>query len=204
MSSCPARSGTNWSQEATRRTAPMTQSLRKSGGVARMLASRIFEETLDARLATALGYLFERVAANEDGGVQPTYDLSVPDNVTYVANGMVSHNTIGLMMDCDTTGIEPDLALVKFKKLVGGGSMQIVNQTVPAGAEEPRLPGRAGRGDHRVHRRARPCGQRPRPAAGALRGLRLRDGRAVDQPDRPRPDDGRGPAVSCPVRSRRP
>jgi ribonucleoside-diphosphate reductase alpha chain len=39
--------------------------------------------------------------------------------------------TIGLMMDCDTTGIEPDLALVKFKKLVGGGSMQIVNGTVP-------------------------------------------------------------------------
>jgi ribonucleoside-diphosphate reductase alpha chain len=39
--------------------------------------------------------------------------------------------TIGLAMDCDTTGVEPDLALVKFKKLVGGGSMQIVNQTVP-------------------------------------------------------------------------
>ena len=39
--------------------------------------------------------------------------------------------TIGLMMDCDTTGIEPDLALVKNKKLVGGGSMRIVNQTVP-------------------------------------------------------------------------
>jgi ribonucleoside-diphosphate reductase alpha chain len=39
--------------------------------------------------------------------------------------------TIGLMLDCDTTGIEPDLALVKLKKLVGGGSMQIVNQTVP-------------------------------------------------------------------------
>jgi ribonucleoside-diphosphate reductase alpha chain len=39
--------------------------------------------------------------------------------------------TIGFMMDCDTTGIEPDLALVKFKKLVGGGSMQIVNQTIP-------------------------------------------------------------------------
>jgi ribonucleoside-diphosphate reductase alpha chain len=39
--------------------------------------------------------------------------------------------TIGLMMDCDTTGVEPDLALVKFKKLVGGGSMQIVNNTVP-------------------------------------------------------------------------
>jgi ribonucleoside-diphosphate reductase alpha chain len=106
-------------------------SLRNYGGVPRLLAGRIFEETLDDRLATALGYLFERVAANDDGGVQPTYDLSVPENVTYVANGMVSHNTIGLMMDCDTTGIEPDLALVKFKKLVGGGSMQIVNQTVP-------------------------------------------------------------------------
>ncbi|HIW62476.1 MAG TPA: vitamin B12-dependent ribonucleotide reductase [Candidatus Stackebrandtia excrementipullorum] len=43
--------------------------------------------------------------------------------------------TIGFMMDCDTTGIEPDLALVKFKKLVGGGSMQIVNQTVPRALE---------------------------------------------------------------------
>jgi ribonucleotide reductase alpha subunit len=43
--------------------------------------------------------------------------------------------TIGLMMDCDTTGVEPDLALVKFKKLVGGGSMQIVNQTVPRALE---------------------------------------------------------------------
>ncbi|SED78269.1 vitamin B12-dependent ribonucleotide reductase [Jiangella alba] len=39
--------------------------------------------------------------------------------------------TIGFMMDCDTTGIEPDFSLVKFKKLVGGGSMQIVNLTVP-------------------------------------------------------------------------
>jgi ribonucleoside-diphosphate reductase alpha chain len=89
------------------------------------------KDYVDHRLASALDYLFEKVAANEDGGVQPTFDLSVPDNVTYVANGMVSHNTIGFMMDCDTTGIEPDLALVKFKKLVGGGSMQIVNQTVP-------------------------------------------------------------------------
>jgi ribonucleoside-diphosphate reductase alpha chain len=107
------------------------QSVYKSHGVPRMLASRLFDEKLDERLGRALGYLFEKVAANDDGGVQPTYDLSVPDNVTYVANGMVSHNTIGLMMDCDTTGVEPDLGLVKFKKLVGGGSMQIVNQTVP-------------------------------------------------------------------------
>ena len=39
--------------------------------------------------------------------------------------------TIGFMMDCDTTGIEPDLALVKYKKLVGGGTIKIVNNTVP-------------------------------------------------------------------------
>ena len=107
------------------------QSLRRGVGVSRDLAEKVYAETGDERLAHALGYIFEVVAANEDGGVQPTYDLSVPDNVTYVAGGFVSHNTIGLMMDCDTTGIEPDLALVKFKKLVGGGSMQIVNQTVP-------------------------------------------------------------------------
>jgi ribonucleoside-diphosphate reductase alpha chain len=47
------------------------------------------------------------------------------------ASVLAPTGTIGLAMDCDTTGIEPDLALVKFKKLVGGGSMQIVNQTVP-------------------------------------------------------------------------
>jgi ribonucleoside-diphosphate reductase alpha chain len=47
------------------------------------------------------------------------------------ASVLAPTGTIGLMMDCDTTGIEPDLGLVKFKKLVGGGSMNIVNQTVP-------------------------------------------------------------------------
>ncbi len=47
------------------------------------------------------------------------------------ASVLAPTGTIGLMMDCDTTGIEPDFSLVKFKKLVGGGSMQIVNQTIP-------------------------------------------------------------------------
>jgi ribonucleoside-diphosphate reductase alpha chain len=47
------------------------------------------------------------------------------------ASVLAPTGTIGFMMDCDTTGIEPDVSLVKFKKLVGGGSMQIVNQTVP-------------------------------------------------------------------------
>ncbi|MDR1767367.1 MAG: vitamin B12-dependent ribonucleotide reductase [Propionibacteriaceae bacterium] len=47
------------------------------------------------------------------------------------ASVLAPTGTIGFMMDCDTTGIEPDFSLVKFKKLVGGSSMQIVNQTIP-------------------------------------------------------------------------
>jgi ribonucleoside-diphosphate reductase alpha chain len=47
------------------------------------------------------------------------------------ASVLAPTGTIGLLMDCDTTGIEPDLSLVKMKKLVGGGTMSIVNQTVP-------------------------------------------------------------------------
>ena len=43
--------------------------------------------------------------------------------------------TISFLMDCDTTGIEPDFSLVKFKELVGGGQMTIVNQTVPLALE---------------------------------------------------------------------
>ena len=47
------------------------------------------------------------------------------------ASVLAPTGTIGFMMDCDTTGVEPDIALVKYKKLVGGGLMKIVNQTVP-------------------------------------------------------------------------
>ena len=47
------------------------------------------------------------------------------------ASVLAPTGTIGLMMDCDTTGVEPDLGLTKMKKLVGGGTMTIVNQTVP-------------------------------------------------------------------------
>jgi len=107
------------------------QGIARGVGLSRDLAERVAAATGDQRVRDALGYVYETVRTNEDGGVQPTYDLSVPSNVTYVAAGFVSHNTIGFMMDCDTTGIEPDFALVKFKKLFGGGSMQIVNQTVP-------------------------------------------------------------------------
>src|SRR5262249_61518978 len=54
------------------------------------------------------------------------------------ASVLAPTGTIGLMMDCDTTGIEPELALVKTKKLVGGGTMQFVNQTVPRALEKLR------------------------------------------------------------------
>ena len=47
------------------------------------------------------------------------------------ASVLAPTGTIGFMMDCDTTGVEPDLALVKYKKLVGGGTIKIVNNTVP-------------------------------------------------------------------------
>ena len=50
---------------------------------------------------------------------------------TRQATVLAPTGTIGFMMDCDTTGVEPDIALVKYKKLVGGGMMKIVNQTVP-------------------------------------------------------------------------
>ena len=60
------------------------------------------------------------------------------------ASVLAPTGTIGLMMDCDTTGIEPELALVKTKKLVGGGTMQFVNQTVP------RALGRLGYGPDQI------------------------------------------------------
>ena len=66
------------------------------------------------------------------------------------ASVLAPTGTIGLMMDCDTTGIEPDLALTKAKKLVGGGTMFIVNQTIPRALRK------LGYGDGRDRRRSSP------------------------------------------------
>ena len=68
---------------------------------------------------------------------QESWDLAVLEGTVHgyrnaQATVLAPTGTIGFMMDCDTTGVEPDLALVKFKKLVGGGVMKIVNNTVPA------------------------------------------------------------------------
>jgi ribonucleoside-diphosphate reductase alpha chain len=108
----------------------LTYQGRHEGAVSRAVAEAVAEETGHPEITSALNFFYDDVVANEDGGEQLTYDLSVPANVTYVANGFISHNTIGLVMDCDTTGIEPDFALVKFKKLAGGGYFKIVNQSV--------------------------------------------------------------------------
>ena len=70
--------------------------------------------------------------------------------------------TICFLMDCDTTGIEPDFSLVKIKELVGGGHMTIVNRTVPRALRRARLRRRADRADRGVRERA-PHDRRARP-----------------------------------------
>ncbi len=79
-------------------------------------ASRVSEELLSA------------AASSWDEAVELAQMYGVRNSQATV---LAPTGTIGLMMDCDTTGIEPDLGLVKVKKLVGGGTMSIVNQTVP-------------------------------------------------------------------------
>jgi ribonucleoside-diphosphate reductase alpha chain len=72
--------------------------------------------------------LLSAAAASWDEAVELSQLYGVRNSQASV---LAPTGTIGLMMDCDTTGIEPDLGLVKVKKLVGGGTMSIVNQTVP-------------------------------------------------------------------------
>ena len=127
------------SRELVDELAPTNDGLRKTllmnlartGTVSRRSATALLERAPNVELEELLGYFYDEVATTELLDDQPTFDLSVPDNVTYVANGFVSHNTISFLMDCDTTGVEPDFSLVKFKELVGGGQMTIVNRTVP-------------------------------------------------------------------------
>jgi ribonucleoside-diphosphate reductase alpha chain len=126
-------------RELVDRLAPANDGLRKNlllqlarnGAVSRRSATALAEREASPELEQLLGYFYDEVASVELLEDEPTFDLSVPDNVTYVANGFVSHNTISFLMDCDTTGVEPDFSLVKFKELVGGGQMTIVNRTVP-------------------------------------------------------------------------
>ena len=92
--------------------------------------------------------------------------------------------TIGFMMDCDTTGIEPDIALVKYKKLVGGGMIKIVNQSVPGVLKKLGYGGGQVRGHRQVHRRE-----------GDDRGRAAPEGRA---PARSSTAPSRRPTASAP------
>jgi len=84
-------------------------------------ASKIDEELVPPELLSAAQEAWdEAVELAERFGVRNSQ-----------ASVLAPTGTIGLLMDCDTTGVEPDLGLVKTKKLVGGGTMSIVNQTVP-------------------------------------------------------------------------
>jgi ribonucleoside-diphosphate reductase alpha chain len=87
----------------------------------REAAAHIDEELVPAELLSAAQQSWDEACElGEQFGVRNSQ-----------ASVLAPTGTIGLMMDCDTTGIEPDLGLVKMKKLVGGGTMTIVNQTIP-------------------------------------------------------------------------
>ena len=107
--------------------------------------------------------------------------------------------TIGFMMDCDTTGVEPDIALVKYKKLVGGGMMKIVNQTVPMALRK--LGYTASQVDDIVKYidEQETIEGAPHLLERDLAGVRLRvqgaEGRALDPLHGPHQDDGRHAAV---------
>ena len=112
------------------------------------------------------------------------------------ASVLAPTGTIGLAMSCDTTGVEPDLALVKFKKLVGGGSMQIVNGTVPQalrrlGYQEEQIEAIVAHiAEHgNVDRRPRPASTEHYEVFDCAMGERSISA------DGPRPHDGRDPAV---------
>ena len=84
--------------------------------------------------------------------------------------------TIGLLMDCDTTGIEPDFALVKFKKLAGGGYFKIVNQSVPEALRRLGYSPSRDAGDRRLRQRARTrCSRAPHVNRASLKARGLND-----------------------------
>ena len=82
--------------------------------------------------------------------------------------------TIAFLMDCDTTGVEPDIAIVKYKRLVGGGLLKIVNHTVPEALHQARLHRQGSRSDRRAHRHQGHDRGRAAPQGRAPAGVRLR------------------------------
>ena len=93
------------------------------------------------------------------GHAQARHGISRPSRLGSKNTASATHRsafiaptgTIGLVMDCDTTGVEPDFALVKFKKLAGGGYFKIINRAVPEALRVARLLIRADIGDIEVY-----------------------------------------------------
>ena len=112
--------------------------------------------------------------------------------------------TISFMMDCDTTGIEPDFSLVKSKKLVGGGDITIVNQTVPTALAK------LGYAPHEIDQIVAYVNEHntvvgaPALQGRAPVGVRRGGRRPGDPPHGPRQDDGAPCSRSSRARSRRP
>ncbi len=104
-------------------------------------------------------------------GTTPSRSARSTATATPRSSVIAPTGTIGLVMDCDTTGIEPDFALVKFKKLAGGGYFKIINRAVP---EALRTLGYAESAD----RRDRGLRRRPRHAQPGARGINHSDARA--------------------------
>ena len=86
------------------------------------------ESMKDVNQAYVPGDLFDAAKKSWDEAVDLGQEFGYRNAQTTV---LAPTGTIGFMMDCDTTGIEPDIALIKYKKLVGGGLMKLVNQTIP-------------------------------------------------------------------------
>ena len=115
------------SAKMARRVGPFTGFNKDRDGMLNVLKMHRAEVSkIDAGLASE--ELLSAAAAAWDEAVELGELYGVRNSQASV---LAPTGTIGLMMDCDTTGIEPDLGLVKVKKLVGGGTMHIVNQTVP-------------------------------------------------------------------------
>ena len=102
--------------------------------IARKLGHKRYYGSLTPKLKNHLreffsGFAFDSVESISHSSAY-TYDLTVPDGNSYIAGNLISHNTIALAMDCDTTGLEPELALVKMKLLAGSDvSIKFVNNT---------------------------------------------------------------------------
>lgn len=121
--------GTSYATSAkiARRVGPFSGFHKDREGMLRVLKKhRAAVNDIDASLVSE--ELLNAAATAWDEAVELGQQFGVRNSQASV---LAPTGTIGLMMDCDTTGIEPDLGLVKYKKLVGGGSMNIVNQTVP-------------------------------------------------------------------------